>query len=48
MSETLLSIKNLTMKFGGVTALNDVSIEVKKGEILALIGPKWSRQNDSF
>ena len=33
MSETLLSIKNLTMKFGGVTALNDVSIDVKKGEI---------------
>ncbi len=30
MSETLLSIKNLTMKFGGVTALNDVTIEVKK------------------
>ena len=33
MSETLLSIRNLTMKFGGVTALNDVNIDVKKGEI---------------
>jgi branched-chain amino acid transport system ATP-binding protein len=48
MSETLLSIKNLTMKFGGVTALNDVSIEVKKGEILALIGPNGAGKTTVF
>jgi branched-chain amino acid transport system ATP-binding protein len=48
MSVTLLSIKNLTMKFGGVTALNDVSIEVKKGEILALIGPNGAGKTTVF
>ena len=48
MSETLLSIKNLTMKFGGVTALNDVNIEVKKGEILALIGPNGAGKTTVF
>jgi ABC-type multidrug transport system ATPase subunit len=39
MSEILLSLENVTMKFGGVTALGEVNLEVKKGVILALIGP---------
>ena len=39
MSENVLELTNLTMKFGGVTALNEVNLVVKKGEILALIGP---------
>jgi len=39
MSEVLLSLENVTMKFGGVTALGAVNLDVKKGEILALIGP---------
>ena len=37
MSDVLLSIQNLTMKFGGVTALGEVNLDVKTGEILALI-----------
>lgn len=48
MSEILLSIKNLTMKFGGVNALNDINIEVKKGEILALIGPNGAGKTTVF
>jgi branched-chain amino acid transport system ATP-binding protein len=48
MSEVLLSIQNLTMKFGGVTALGDVSLEVKKGEILALIGPNGAGKTTVF
>ena len=48
MSETLLSIKNLTMKCGGVTALGDVNLEVKKGEILALIGPNGAGKTTVF
>lgn len=48
MSEILLSIKNLTMKFGGVNALNEINIEVKKGEILALIGPNGAGKTTVF
>lgn len=35
----MLTGKNLTKKFGGVTALSDVSFSLQKGEILGLIGP---------
>ncbi|MBF8251966.1 MAG: branched-chain amino acid transport system ATP-binding protein [Actinobacteria bacterium] len=48
MSEVILSIQNLTMKFGGVTALGDVNLEVKKGEILALIGPNGAGKTTVF
>ncbi len=37
--KTVLEVKNVTLKFGGVTALSDISFDVKDGEILALIGP---------
>ena len=48
MSEVLLELKNVTMKFGGVTALNEVSLQVKKGEILALIGPNGAGKTTIF
>ncbi|MEI7539886.1 MAG: ABC transporter ATP-binding protein [Actinomycetes bacterium] len=48
MSETLLSLQNVTMKFGGVTALGEVNIDVKKGEILALIGPNGAGKTTVF
>jgi branched-chain amino acid transport system ATP-binding protein len=48
MSEILLSLENVTMKFGGVTALGDVNLEVKKGEILALIGPNGAGKTTVF
>ena len=48
MSETLLSLQNVTMKFGGVTALGEVNLEVKKGEILALIGPNGAGKTPVF
>jgi len=37
-----LDLKNLTMQFGGLTAVNNISISVKKGEIHGLIGPNGS------
>jgi branched-chain amino acid transport system ATP-binding protein len=48
MSKTLLKLDNLTMKFGGVTALNEVTLEVKEGEILALIGPNGAGKTTVF
>ena len=48
MSETLLSLENVVMKFGGVTALGDVTLNVKKGEILALIGPNGAGKTTVF
>jgi branched-chain amino acid transport system ATP-binding protein len=37
--EVQLQVKNLFMAFGGIQALMDVSLEVKKGEIFSIIGP---------
>ena len=48
MSEILLSLENVTMKFGGVTALGAVNLEVEKGEILALIGPNGAGKTTVF
>jgi len=48
MSENVLELTNLTMKFGGVTALNEVNLVVKKGEILALIGPNGAGKTTIF
>lgn len=39
MSEVLLSAKNLTKRFGGLAAVNDVSINLQRRQIHAVIGP---------
>lgn len=38
MSEPILQMKNITKRFGGVAAISDVSIDLYKGEILAIVG----------
>jgi branched-chain amino acid transport system ATP-binding protein len=48
MSRILLETKNLTVKFGGVTALNEVNIHVNEGEIAALIGPNGAGKTTVF
>lgn len=37
--ETLMSVQNIRLSFGGVKALRDVSFDIQKGEIRAIIGP---------
>jgi branched-chain amino acid transport system ATP-binding protein len=44
----LLEVKNLTKAFGGLMAVNDVSIQVEQGEIVGLIGPNGSGKTTAF
>ncbi|HXF86733.1 MAG TPA: ABC transporter ATP-binding protein [Xanthobacteraceae bacterium] len=37
--EVLLSVQNISLAFGGVKALQDVSFDIRKGEVRAIIGP---------
>jgi branched-chain amino acid transport system ATP-binding protein len=39
MAEPLLKLSNLTRRFGGVVAVNDVTLSIAKGEVVGLIGP---------
>ncbi len=48
MSEKLLELKNVTIKFGGITALSEVNFHVNKGEICALIGPNGAGKTTVF
>ena len=48
MSEVLLSAKHLSMRFGGVLAVNDVSFDVRKGEVFTLIGPNGAGKTTVF
>lgn len=44
----LLTAKNMTLRFGGLTALNDVSFDVEKGEIFSIIGPNGAGKTTIF
>lgn len=45
---TILEIRNVTKKFGGLTANNDISFDVSKGEILSVIGPNGAGKSTLF
>ena len=38
-NEVLLSVENISLSFGGVRALSDISFDIRKGEMRAIIGP---------
>lgn len=44
----MLEVRNLTKRFGGLVAVNDVSFEVRHGEILAVIGPNGAGKTTSL
>ena len=46
--EVLLDVDHVTLRFGGVVALNDVSFSLYKGEILGLIGPNGAGKTTCF
>ena len=47
-SNSVLHVENITMQFGGVVAVNNLSLDVNKGEIVALIGPNGAGKTTAF
>jgi branched-chain amino acid transport system ATP-binding protein len=46
--KTILKVEHLSMKFGGLMAINDFSFEAKRGDITALIGPNGAGKTTVF
>lgn len=47
-SDNIFEVKNVTLRFGGVVSLNDVSLNQVRGEILAVIGPNGAGKTSLF
>jgi ABC-type branched-subunit amino acid transport system ATPase component len=45
---TVLELEHVTLRFGGLTAVNDVSFRVEKGDIVAVIGPNGAGKTSLF
>jgi len=45
---TFFACENLTMRFGGLTAVNDFNLSVEEGEIVGLIGPNGAGKTTVF
>jgi branched-chain amino acid transport system ATP-binding protein len=48
MSDILLSVKDLSVRFGGVLAVNRVGFDVRRGEVFTLIGPNGAGKTTVF
>lgn len=45
---SLLSLENVTLKFGGLVAVNDLSFSVDEGEVFAIVGPNGAGKSTVF
>ena len=48
MEQNVLHVENVTMQFGGVVAVNNLSMDIYEGEIVALIGPNGAGKTTAF
>ncbi|QPM90590.1 ABC transporter ATP-binding protein [Pseudooceanicola algae] len=48
MSDIILDVRNLTKKFGGFVAVNDVNLQIERGSIHAIIGPNGAGKTTMF
>ena len=48
MTDPILKVEHLSMKFGGLVAIGDLSFEARRGEITALIGPNGAGKTTVF
>ena len=48
MSDNVLHVENVTMQFGGVVAVNNLSLDIPEGKIVALIGPNGAGKTTAF
>ena len=46
--DIVFDVDHVTLRFGGVTSLNDVSLQMHRGEILAVIGPNGAGKTSLF
>ena len=48
MSKNVLKVENAAMQFGGVVAVDNLNLEINRGEIVALIGPNGAGKTTAF
>jgi branched-chain amino acid transport system ATP-binding protein len=46
--DVVLDVRNVTLRFGGLTSLNDVSLQMRRGTVLAVIGPNGAGKTSLF
>lgn len=46
--KTVLRASDISIVFGGLCAVSNFSFEIKQGELIGLIGPKWCWKNNNF